>query len=88
MIQFTSRASKDSVNGRSDDQQRGSIMPALFDFLYREYCRTRLAEMRKQLLLIDSREAPKANCDADHVDGIADRASDSGGHATRGRPRD
>jgi hypothetical protein len=54
-------------------------MPALFDFLYREYCRTRLAEMRKQLLLIDSREAPKANCDADHVDGIADRASDSGG---------
>jgi hypothetical protein len=37
-----------------DDQmvkQRGSIMPALFDCLYREYCRARLAEMRKQLLI-------------------------------------
>jgi len=27
-------------------------MPALFDFLYQEYCRSRLAEMRKQLLLM------------------------------------
>jgi len=26
-------------------------MPAIFDFLYKEYCRARLAEMRKQLLL-------------------------------------
>jgi hypothetical protein len=26
-------------------------MPAIFDFLYQEYCRARLAEMRKQLLL-------------------------------------
>ena len=26
-------------------------MPALFDCLYREYCRARLAEMRKQLLI-------------------------------------
>jgi hypothetical protein len=26
-------------------------MPAIFDLLYREYCRARLAEMRKQLLL-------------------------------------
>jgi hypothetical protein len=32
-------------------KQRGSIMPALFDLLYREYCRARLAEMRKQLLI-------------------------------------
>ena len=30
----------------------GSIIPALFDLLYREYCHARLAEMRKQLLLI------------------------------------
>jgi hypothetical protein len=30
-------------------KQRGSIMAAIFDFLYREYCRARLAEMRKQL---------------------------------------
>jgi hypothetical protein len=26
------------------------IMPALFEFLYREFCRARLAEMRKPLL--------------------------------------
>jgi hypothetical protein len=26
-------------------------MPALLDFLYREYCRARLAEMREQLLI-------------------------------------
>ena len=26
-------------------------MPAIFDLLYREYCRARLAEMHKQLLL-------------------------------------
>ncbi|WJR75571.1 hypothetical protein [Bradyrhizobium sp. NP1] len=29
-------------------------MPAIFDFLYREYCRARLAEMRKQLSLIQT----------------------------------
>ena len=26
-------------------------MPIIFDVLYREFCRARLAEMRKQLLL-------------------------------------
>ena len=29
-------------------------MPTVFDFLYREYCRARLAEMRKQLLLVSA----------------------------------
>ncbi|OAF04899.1 hypothetical protein AYJ54_23030 [Bradyrhizobium centrolobii] len=29
----------------------GVTMPAIFDLLYREYCRARLAEMRKQLLI-------------------------------------
>jgi hypothetical protein len=48
-------------------------MSVLFDILYREYCRARLAEMRKQLLLTDSHEAPEANC----ADGAADRAGDS-----------
>ena len=37
-------------------------MPAIFDLLYREYCRARLAEMRKQLLI--SPEVPEAACDA------------------------
>ena len=26
-------------------------MPTIFDMIYREYCRARLAEMRKQLLI-------------------------------------
>ncbi|MGY3033351.1 hypothetical protein ACVIIV_002521 [Bradyrhizobium sp. USDA 4354] len=33
----------------------GVIMPAIFDLLYREYCRARLAEMRKQLLIAAER---------------------------------
>jgi hypothetical protein len=48
-------------------------VPAIFDLLYREYCRARLAEMRKQLLILrtDSQEVPEANC----PDGVADRGS-------------
>jgi hypothetical protein len=34
------------------------VMPAIFDLLYREYCRARLAEMRKQLLLMPQRNMP------------------------------
>lgn len=37
-------------------------MPAILDLLYREYCRARLAEMRKQLLIAAERsEAHEAN---------------------------
>ena len=45
-------------------------MPALFDLLYREYCRARLAEMRRQLLISPKRhEVPEEFCDVkDHVD--------------------
>ena len=46
-------------------------MPAIFDFLYQEYCRARLAEMRKQLFLLP----PKAEVVAD--DDCADRDSSS-----------
>ena len=43
-------------------------MPAIFDLLYREYCRARLAEMRKQLLISPKRhEVPEAFCDAKDV---------------------
>ena len=51
-------------------------MPAIFDLLYREYCRARLAEMRKQLFLLwpGSHEIPKANSDAYRPHGAADRA--------------
>jgi hypothetical protein len=40
-------------------------MTAIFDFLYRECCRARLAEMRKQLLNSPERhEVPEVICDA------------------------
>lgn len=39
-------------------------MPAIFDHLYFEYCRARLAEMRKQLLIAGkSPEVQQANDD-------------------------
>jgi hypothetical protein len=60
-------------------KQRGSIMPAIFDTLYREYCRARLAEMRKQLLIrVESHEGPEANCDASHHHFAADKGSSLG----------
>lgn len=33
----------------------GVTMPAIFELLYKEFCRARLAEMRKQLLLTGKR---------------------------------
>jgi hypothetical protein len=38
-----------------DSQTMGVIMPTILDLLYREYCRARLAEMRKQLLIAAER---------------------------------
>ncbi len=47
-------------------------MPAIFDLLYREYCRARLAEMRKQLLIApDRHEVPEALCDAKNAVGTS-----------------
>jgi hypothetical protein len=45
-------------------------MPALFDVLYREYCRARLAEMRQQLLV--NREIPDAKGDTGDSTGAVD----------------
>ena len=40
-------------------------MSAILDLLYREYCRARLAEMRKQLLLsVANAEIPATDWDA------------------------
>jgi hypothetical protein len=62
-------------------------MPAIFDLLYREYCRARLAEMRKQLLIRrESHEVPEANCDANRPDCAAEgnsRLGDSQHEASR-----
>ena len=65
-------------------KRRGSIMPTIFDFLYREYCRARLAEMRKQLLLVSarSRTVPAANCDVSDPGGSAGRDSGFGDERT------
>ncbi|WP_167558549.1 hypothetical protein [Bradyrhizobium canariense] len=57
-------------------------MPAIFDFLYREYCRARLAEMRKQLLLISNREVAEANCDVSQLGGSDGQDSDFGDDST------
>ena len=49
-------------------------MPIIFDVLYREYCRARLTEMRKQLLLWPrTAVVPEENCE----DGNPDDAADS-----------
>jgi hypothetical protein len=50
-------------------------MPIILDVLYREFCRARLAEMRKQLLLWPGIPVvPEANCEAGHPDEAADIA--------------
>jgi hypothetical protein len=52
----------------------GSIMSAWLDLLYREYCRARLAEMRKQLLLsVVNDEIPAENWSACDPAGPDDR---------------
>ena len=58
-------------------------MPAIFDLLYREYCRARLAEMRKQLLIsTGSQSVPEANRVVDYLDGSASRDSGFGDDRT------
>ena len=55
-------------------------MPAIFDLLYREYCRARLAEMRKQLLISPERhEVPEVICDAKDAVGASLANQVSGG---------
>jgi len=59
-------------------KRRGSIMSAILDVLYREYCRARLAEMRKQLLVSpEGREVPEANCDVRDSAGAAETGAAS-----------
>ena len=57
-------------------------MPALLDFLYQEYCRARLAEMRKQLLL--SAQIPEA-LDVSNPVGSAGRDGGFGDDRTTGQ---
>jgi len=71
-ILYAYRCRRRGVHG--DDQTWSSIMPIIFDVLYREFCRARLAEMRKQLLLWPGTPVvPEENCEAGHPDDAADR---------------
>lgn len=55
-------------------------MPIIFDELYREFCRARLAEMRKQLLLWPGTSiVPDEDCEAVHPDDAADTGSQATG---------
>ena len=50
-------------------------MSAILNLIYREYCRARLAEMRKQLLLaVPDNEIPPANSDASDARGPNERS--------------
>jgi hypothetical protein len=58
-------------------------MPAIFDLLYREYCRARLAEMRQQLLVsTESQAVPEGNRDVGYLGGSASRDSGFGDDRT------
>jgi hypothetical protein len=62
--------------------RRGSIMPTILDFLYREYCRARLAEMWQQLLISNESQAvPEVHADG-YPGGSADREGCFGGDRT------
>lgn len=59
-----------------------SIMPIIFDLLYSEFIRARLAEMRKQLLLWPGTAVvPDERCDAGHADDAAESSRERDGHA-------
>jgi hypothetical protein len=61
-------------------------LPAIFEFLYREYCRARLVEMRKQLFLTNSPETPEADGKVGRSDGANDRDSGLDDSQVRRRP--
>jgi hypothetical protein len=63
-------------------------MSTIFDLLYREYCRARLAEMRKQLLIpVASDEVLEARWEAGDPAGSSARSSGRGdGSATKEAP--
>jgi len=59
-------------------------MPIIFDVLYREFCRARLAEMRKQLLLWPGTPVvPEENCEAGHPDDAAESSQESHSNAEK-----
>jgi hypothetical protein len=63
-------------------------MSAILDLLYREYCRARLVEMRKQLLLsVASDEIAAANGDVSDPAGPDDRGLGLGDDTATKKPQ-
>jgi hypothetical protein len=62
-------------------------MPAIFDFLYREFCRARLTEMRRQLSLVqtNSPKVAEANWSGSPSDGADGRTGGDEHHETGDR---
>ncbi len=59
-------------------------MPTIFDLLYHEYCRARLTEMRKQLLLWPGTPVvPEEICEAGYSDDAAGFSQEWDSHAER-----
>jgi len=57
-------------------------MPAIFDFLNQEYCRARLSEMRKQLLLLSPRNVEIPDVDSADRESLSDDRT-AGHHEAR-----
>jgi len=73
------RRAEDVVARRYFKTTEGSILPAIFDFLYREFCRARLVEMRKQLFLSQTNSPESTEADGNiSSDGANDRGSNVG----------
>jgi hypothetical protein len=59
-------------------------MPAIFEILYREYCRARLAEMRKQFLISpEKHKVPEALSEINDAVGTDEENQVSGGGAAK-----
>jgi hypothetical protein len=56
-------------------------MPAILDFLYQEYCRARLDEMRKQLLLLPRKAEIIPDIESTDRDGLTEDKTTGPHHA-------
>ena len=61
-------------------------MPAIFDFLYREYCRARLVEMRGQLFLIQTNSPENRQADGNIGSGAANASGSGDSQREDGQP--
>jgi len=61
-------------------------MPAILDILYREYCRARLAEMRRQFLISpEKHKVPESLSEINDAVGTDEENQGSGGGSRKAR---